>query len=201
MRFALNYNSTKVEQIMVVRTKPVGLRLPTRLNDRVQAFMYTNDLTFTEALTTVLERGFESIDLSTNSDIEKVDYQEQIDRLSDDLNRLTETVNKLMDKPCISTPKPKKKKVVEESISVNQIDEDFHEETNLDEVFNEPAYDQTVMEESNPSRLNDEEFSSLTGLSVYSLEHCKVNKRFGKDKQLIHNHYFDPLSELWLEVD
>jgi hypothetical protein len=172
---------------MAVRTKMVGLRLPTRLNDRVEAFMYSNDLTFTEALTTVLERGFESIDPSANSDIEKVDYQEQIDRLSDDLNRLTETVDDLLSKQERSTPKPRKKKVVEESISLNSVDEDIYEET--------------VREEPQLSSLNDEEFSKLSGHSVNILEYCKRRPEYSTGRELIEGYRFDSLSDKWVKVD
>jgi hypothetical protein len=180
---------------MAVRTKMMGMRLPLRLDDQIEGYRVEHDLTFTEAMTAVLERGLEAINGRDNSETNGVDYQQQIDRLSDDLNKLTELVNDSIVKSdrAVSTPKPKRKpKVVVEPENDYSDDISWHKTEEQVELIHEDAETQIV-----PAGLTDSEFGKLTGLPVHSLEQCKLSPRYSKYKELVAGYYFDRLSKMW----
>jgi hypothetical protein len=180
---------------MAVRTKMMGMRLPLRLDEKIEDYRAEHDLTFTEAMTAVLERGLEAINGSDNSETNCVDYQEQIDRLSDDLNKLTELVNDYIVKAdrAVATPKPKRKsRVVAEPEDDYEGDIHWGETEKQVELVPEYTEPETVS-----VGLSDDEFGKLTGLSLYSLEHCKSSPKYSQHKELIAGHYFDRQSCMW----
>jgi hypothetical protein len=178
---------------MAVRTKMTGMRLPIRLDEQVEAYRAEHDLTFTEAMTAILERGLESINGSDNSATS--DYQDQIDRLTDDLNRLTEMVNDFIGKSDRSsnTPKPKRKKIVAVDIA-----DDCEDEV----VWDEPKERMELVVENSksaeiPIGLSDDEFAQLTGMDFITIDSCKATLKYCSGESTIEGYYFNREHRQW----
>jgi hypothetical protein len=184
-----------VKRIMAVRTKMMGMRLPLRLDEQIEDYRAEHDLTFTEAMTAVLERGLESINGSDNSGGKRVDCQGQIDRLRDDLKQLTEMVNDFINPldRVESTPKPKRKKTVVAE-HTDDYQEDIHCDNNEKQIELATEYFEPKMA---PTGLSDDEFGQLTGMDFIAIDHCKADPRYSSGKLTVRGYYFNKEHKIW----
>jgi hypothetical protein len=175
-----------------------GMRLPIRLSEQIEDYRSGHDLTFTEAMTAVLERGLESINGAADSDNLGYGYQEQIDRLSDDLNKLAEMVNDFRGKSdrVASTPKPKRKKT-----AVADAD-DYEDDIGWDKP---PEQIELVADCGEPveipTGLSDDEFGQLTGMDFITIDSCKAIPKYSSGESTIRGYYFNKEHRLWVMAD